>query len=201
MDDDLLQFLEDVFSGGGHDEGHGVGVGQSIILAKHPQQTAADLAVGGQGDFHVLIFIEQDVFWRLADTRLPHIVVELMDFQVKFSFQGAASFTGDFCFNHMIHLLPQNKKAGRLFSEVALQRLAMYATGYRTYAGNGLSHLRRQRAIALMQATGYRLMQATGYRLMRATGYRLMRAKDYRLLQKKASRLSPLALSFFFMLL
>ena len=34
MDDDLLQFLEDVFSGGGHDEDHRVGISQGVVLSE-----------------------------------------------------------------------------------------------------------------------------------------------------------------------
>ena len=67
MDDVLLKFRQYFFPGGADGESHGVGVGQGIVLAEHPQQAAADLAVGGQGDFYILIVMEQNVFRRLAE--------------------------------------------------------------------------------------------------------------------------------------
>jgi len=78
-------------------------------------------------------------FGGLADARLMQIVVELVDIQVKFSFQGAASFTGDFCFDHLMHLLSRNKKSRSLVLKRFLQRPAMYATGYRPYARKRLT--------------------------------------------------------------
>ena len=65
MDDPLFQFREDFFSGGTDGECYGVSVGKGVVLAEHPQQAAADLAVRGQLDIYILITMEQDIFGGL----------------------------------------------------------------------------------------------------------------------------------------
>lgn len=139
MEDVLFQLREDFLLGGADGESHGIGIGQSIVLAEDPQQAAADLAVGGQLYFHILIVMEQDVFRRLADTGLPHIVVELMDVCGQLSLKGCPSLSGDFHLDHFMHFLPEMEKAGRLLSEKIFQRPAMYFHGERASKSSPLA--------------------------------------------------------------
>ena len=65
VDDILFQVCENFFSGSADGEGHGVGVSKGIVLAEHPQQTAANLVVGGQLYIYIFVLMSRIFFGGL----------------------------------------------------------------------------------------------------------------------------------------
>ncbi|NBK80601.1 hypothetical protein D5272_19230 [bacterium D16-76] len=117
MDDVLLQLRQDLFSGSADGERYGVSIGQSIIPAEHPQQALADLAVRCELHVSGIVIHEQEAPGRFSDAHFHQGVVELVDVGGQLPFKRGSNFTGDFCFNHLMHLLPENRKSRSLVLE------------------------------------------------------------------------------------